>query len=200
LHQTPKKFSADKLLEGLDMDEKFFFTNAVPKKYVLASLDICDRQPFSFIEFGKKWAEKPTSIFLHGGYGSGKTFYAFALIREMFRKCKNPPWPRYFSSTELDAKGLESYKLEGGEKYFYEFIKEIDLLFIDDLGRETKSERIKKQYFQIFDTRYKHDLPTIVTSNYTLDQLGDFLDGSIASRMQEWQVIEFKNQDLRKLI
>lgn len=182
------------------MDEKTFFTHAVPKKYVLASLNTCDRQPKQIIEFGEEWGKNPSSIFLHGGYGTGKTYYAFALLREMFRQSKMKIWPRCFTSPALDSMLLKASKSEGGDEYTLKEIASQDLLFIDDLGRETKSDRLKRQYFEILNHRYTENLPTILTSNFTLDQLGDILDGAIASRIQEWQIIEFRGQDLRKVI
>ncbi len=182
----------------MNCDEKGFFTYAAPKKYSQVTLEICDKQPPEYIQFAKEWAKKPTSVFLCGGYGTGKTQFAFAMIREMFRKNPSGIWPRYFTSPELDSKLLKASKSEDGDEFAIRDAAMHDLLFIDDLGRETKSERLRRQYFEILNYRYVNDLPTILTSNLSLEKLGDTLDGSIASRIQEWQIIEFNGPDLRK--
>ena len=115
----------------------------------------------------------------------------------MFKSCPYKLWPRYFTSPELDGRLLKASKSDEGDEYEIKNISSQDILFIDDLGRETKSDRLKRQYFEILNYRYTNQLPTILTSNYDLDQLGEILDGSISSRIQEWKVLKFKSRDLR---
>lgn len=181
------------------MNEETFFKYAVPEKFKNVSLDTCDKQPQEYIEFARNWAKKPSSVFLLGGYGAGKTHFAFAMLREMFRKAPMVIWPRYFSSPNLDSMLLKASKSEDGDEYELKKFGTEDLLFIDDLGRETKSDRLRRQYFEILNQRYTQNLPTILTSNFHLDKLAETLDGAIASRIQEWQIIEFNGPDLRKL-
>jgi len=180
------------------MNEEGFFKYQVPEKYKLASLETCDKHPEKFIEFGKKWALNPVSLFLVGGYGRGKTYYAFALIREIFRSCPTKIWPRYFTSPELDSLLLKASKSEEGDEWEIKNMREQDLLFIDDIGRETKSDRLRRQYFEIINYRYAKNLPTILSSNFTADQLSETLDSAISSRIQEWIGLEFTGPDLRK--
>jgi DNA replication protein DnaC len=194
----PGESSQSKEIPGMYSNEKGFFQHAVPKLFTNASLETCDLQPPEYIEFSKHWALDPCSVFLCGGYGSGKTHFAFAMLREMFRRCPRKIWPRYFTSPELDAKLLRAVKSDEGDSFALRDLGEQDLLFIDDIGRETKSDRLKRQYFEILNYRYTQNLPTILSSNFSLEQLGDVLDGAIASRIQTWQIIEFNGPDLRR--
>lgn len=182
------------------MNEETFFKYQVPKKYFGASLDRCEQHPNQYIKFAKEWAKNPTSVFLFGGYGTGKTYFAFAMIREMFRSCQRLIWPRYFTSPDLDSLLLRDLKSDEGDQWRLKDLGEQDLLFIDDLGRETKSERLKRQYFEILNFRYANEKPTLLTSNYTLEDLSEIFDGAVASRMQEWTVLEFNGPDLRASI
>lgn len=195
--RSPEGISNSKEIKDMYCDESGFFKHVVPLTYRHVTLDFCDMQPQSFINFAKEWGKKPTSIFLHGTYGSGKTQFAFAMIREMFRSCRYKLWPRYFTSPELDRRLLKALKSEEGDEYEIRNIASQDILFIDDIGRETKSERLRNQYFEIFNYRYAHKLPTILTSNFDLDDLNEIIDGSIASRIQEWNILRFKERDLR---
>lgn len=192
---TPAPSSRE--IRGLYMNEKGFFDNCVPKKFSQVSLESCDKQPSSFVSYAQTWAEKPESVLLLGPVGRGKTQFAFAMIREMFRKCRRPIWPRYYTSPNLDSLLLESVKSDGGDKYEVERIGKEDLLFIDDFGRETRSERIKRQYFEILNHRYSNELPTIISTNLDFDNIAQHLNAAIASRFQEWSVIEFEGSDLR---
>lgn len=179
------------------MDEKGFFTHCVPKKFANVTLESCDNQPQSFLNYAKEWAINPESIILLGSVGRGKTQFVFAMIREMFRRNRMKIWPRYFTSPELDSILLEAVKSDGGDKFVIQDIASQDLLFIDDFGRETHSERVSRQYFELINLRYTNQLPTIISTNLTLEEIGRQLNDAIASRFQEWQIIEFGGKDLR---
>lgn len=189
--------SSSKEIRGAYMDENTFFTHVVPQKYQDATIDSLDKQPESLKEFGREWAKNPVSLFLYGNKGSGKTRYAFAIVREMFRRSSRIIWPRYFTSPELDSR-LHDALMTGGDRELVQNLSREDLLLIDDFGRETKSDRIRRQYFEIINYRYSNELPTILTSNYDLDTLGQNLDEVISSRIEEWQHIRFTGPDLRK--
>lgn len=179
------------------MDEKGFFQHCVPEKYSKVTLENCEKQPEAFIAYARQWALNPESVVLLGPVGRGKTQFAFAMLREMFRKYPKHIWPRYFTSTKLDSILLEAIKSDEGDKAKIEDISSQDLLFIDDFGRETRSERIGRQYFEIINLRYSKNLPTIISTNLTLEDIGRLINDAIASRFQEWQLIEFSGEDLR---
>jgi DNA replication protein DnaC len=179
------------------MDERGFFSHCVPKKFSEVTLDQCDKQPDSFREYAKAWGRNPESVILTGPVGRGKTQFAFAMIREMFRRCNRVIWPRYFTSPEMDSLLLEAIKSDGGDKFKIQDIGEQDLLFIDDFGRETGSERIRRQYFEIINLRYANHLPTLISTNLSLEEIEKHMNKAIASRFQEWQMIEFGGVDLR---
>jgi DNA replication protein DnaC len=181
----------------LYMDEKGFFEHCVPKKYANASLENCEKQPEAFIEYARSWGKSPESVILLGPVGRGKTQFAFAMLREMFRRCPRRLWPRFYTSPELDSILLEAVKADEGDKYKIGQIGTEDVLFIDDFGRETRSDRIFRQYFELLNMRYTNMKPTIISSNLTLDEIGRSMGDAIASRFQEWQIIEFTGPDLR---
>jgi DNA replication protein DnaC len=186
-----------KEIPNLYMNEKGFFGHCVPEKFANVTLESCDKQPQAFIEYARQWALRPESVVLLGKVGRGKTQFAFAMIREMMRKCPKHIWPRYFTSPRLDSMFLEAVKSEGGDGFIIQDLGEQDLLFIDDFGRETKSERVSRQYFELINLRYTKQLPTIISTNLTLEELGRTMNEAIASRFQEWQIIEFGGEDLR---
>jgi len=180
-------------------NEKQFFGDVVPQKYKDASLETLDLQPQVLIDFGRAWAQNPTSLFLFGNKGAGKTRYGFALLRELFRVSRKYFWPRFFTSPGLDAELHKAIMSGQGDAYFIQTIAECDLLIIDDFGRENSSERTKRQYFEIINHRYAEELPTILTSNFDLEYLEKELKlDVIASRLEEFKKIKFSGPDLRK--
>ena len=50
------------------------------------------------------------------------------------------------------------------------------LLIIDDLGMERNSEFVREQVFSVIDSRYRSQLPMIVTTNLSLEELKDPTD------------------------
>jgi DNA replication protein DnaC len=180
--------------------EKDFFDRMVPKRYAQVTLESCDKQSQDFHAYAREWAIRPEPVLLIGSVGRGKTQFAFAMLREMLRKGHDMRkfWPRYVTSPALDAMLLESIKSQEDEKHLLnEFGKEIGVLFIDDFGRETHSDRAKRQYFEILNSRYAELLPTIISTNLTLDQISGHMGDAIASRFQEFPILEFEGIDLR---
>lgn len=173
----------------------------IPKKYSLCCFDACDKQNSTLICWAKEWVKNPTSVFITGSVGCGKTYFAYSMLIEILKrlffddeKCK------FITSPSLDSELLAASKSDYGDRDAIKNISRYPFLFIDDFGREMKSDRVKRQYFEIINYRYAHELPTIITSNFSLEQIGEMLESSIASRIQEWQLIEFSNQDLRSFL
>lgn len=179
------------------MSEEHFFKHCAPRKFANVTLQDCDKQPPSFHEYAKEWAIKPESVVLMGDVGRGKTQFAFAMIREVFKRCPIKIWPRYYTSPEIDSILLKASRSEDSDKQILNQMGNEDLLFIDDFGRETDSARSSRQYFELLNMRYANLLPTLISTNLTLQQIETHMNKAIASRFQEWQIIEFNGVDLR---
>lgn len=180
------------------------FQKLIPNRFKNADLIESEKLKKNFVDWGKKWAKTfpGESVFIFGHPGSGKTHFAFALIKEIF---KNMPenmgfFPRYFTSPHLDDLLIDASMGKGeGRNYLIDNLSTDDLIFIDDFGRETKSERMCKQYFRFLDARYANELPTIITSNFSVSRLHELIDPAIASRLGEFKQIEFPKIDLRQM-
>mgnify|MGYP002513924079 CR=1 FL=1 len=86
---------------------------------------------------------------------------------------------------------------------FIESLSRCELLIIDDLGIERNSEFALEQVFSVIDSRYRSQLPMIVTTNLTVDELMDPADlarGRIYSRVLERCLpIRVSDQNIRDL-
>ena len=177
-----------------------YFESKIGKKYQKAFLEFCDPKIINqnAIEWGYQWAKNPSSLFIHGGVGSGKTHFCIAIIRQAFKEMKIFQ-AEFFVGTSLDSEGLEAIKSDSGDRQFLKKFKEVEFLFIDDFGRETRSERLSRQYFDIINHRYSNEMPTIISSNLNLKEVANRSEEAIASRMQEWKLIEMTGKDARIL-
>lgn len=179
------------------MSEKHFFEHCAPKKFSQVTLENCNKQPQAFHEYAKQWARNPESVVLVGDVGRGKTQFAFGMIREMFRRCPRKIWPRYYTSPEIDSILLKARISDDADNAVLKQLGTEDLLFIDDFGRESDSARSGRQYFELLNMRYANLLPTLISTNLTLEQIETHMNKAIASRFQEFQIIEFTGPDLR---
>ena len=92
----------------------------------------------------------------------------------------------------------------GDRNAYIDSFNRYPLLIIDDLGIERNSEFAREQVFHIIDSRYRSQLPMIVTTNLTVNELKDSEDlarARIYDRVLERCVpIRVNDQNIRKLM
>ena len=62
------------------------------------------------------------------------------------------------------------WSIENKQGYI-DSLNKFDLLVLDDLGAERRSEYAQEQVFNVIDSRYRAKLPLIVTTNLTMKEL-----------------------------
>lgn len=114
-----------------------------------------------------KETEKVKGIYLHGSFGSGKSYLLSALINELTKKDKKAVivyYPTLLKS--LKASFNDEFKNMINE------ITETDLLLIDDIGAEKNTEWGRDEILgTILQYRMDNNLPTFFTSNLTIEEL-----------------------------
>jgi DNA replication protein DnaC len=88
---------------------------------------------------------------------------------------------------------------EDKRKAFNQYISSAayDCICFDDLGAERLTEASRANFYHILDSRYGEMLPTIITSNLTIEEI-DRDEPRIASRLSEMgNVLYFGGQDYR---
>ena len=75
---------------------------------------------------------------------------------------------------------------------------EYDCICFDDLGAEKLTEAKRENLYYIIDARYRNMLPTIITSNFTIQEISE-VEPRIASRFAEMgKILQFDGYDYRK--
>ena len=72
---------------------------------------------------------------------------------------------------------------EAGYDELFESVRQAPLLILDDFGTQISTEWAKEKLYQLFNHRYTFHLPTVITTNNSLDEIG----GRLASRMSDPQ-------------
>ena len=111
--------------------------------------------------------EKTKGFYVHGSFGSGKTYLVAALFNELAKKGNKSIIVHF---PEL-LRGLkESFSTNYTEKF--DIIKKTPLLLLDDIGAEYLTAWGRDEVLEpILQYRMDEELPTFFTSNLDLKQL-----------------------------
>lgn len=161
----------------IDNHTTFFET---PKSLMNASLsDLINEKErsgvFKYIkDFLKKKMknEKVKGLYLSGSFGSGKSYILSALVNELSNKG--------FKTVNIYYPALlKRLKSSFNEDNYDEVLDEImmsDVLLIDDIGAENNSAWSRDEVLStILQYRMDNELTTFFTSNYTIEELENFL-------------------------
>ena len=156
------------------------------------SLETALRQAEDFARQPQGW------IVYEGPYGCGKTHLAVAIANARLEQYGD--LVLFITAPDLLDFLRTTYSPQAELSYDESFdrIRSIPMLVLDDLGVENPSAWSKEKLFQLLNYRYIHALPTVITTNTSLDEL----DPRISSRMMEKSVvrhIQIKAPDYRKL-
>lgn len=174
-------YQAKKDIETKYQENIYLFE--VPKKLKEASLkDLYknDKNRVTFMKYVKTFVEEYTKgekakgIYLHGSYGTGKTYMIAALFNELAKKDIKSAIiyvPDFFRILK------SAFKEDFDEKY--EYIKRVPLLLLDDIGAEYLTPWARDEILgTILQYRMDENLPTFFTSNLNLKQLEEHLSNT----------------------
>ena len=111
---------------------------------------------------------KIKGIYLHGSFGSGKSYLMSALVNELSKKYNLNAIIMYYPALLKTLKS--SFNDEYNSKL--ESLTKTDILMIDDIGAERNSDWSRDEILgPILQYRMDNNLLTIFTSNYKIDEL-----------------------------
>lgn len=150
----------------------------------------------NYVKYFQENGRKSKGLLLFGNVGSGKT-YAAACIANALIDAGHSVCMTNFSRIGNTVQGLFD-----GRQAYYDGFNKFDLLIIDDLSAERKTEYMQEIVFNVIDARYRAGLPIIITTNLTADELkkpDEIKNQRTFSRLFEMcYVKEVKYHDRRK--
>jgi len=145
------------------------FENFVPDGYGLNPEK--QRNLRQAYELAREFAENPKGwLILLGGYGCGKTHLAAAIANYQIEHGR----PVLFVVVpDLLDHLRATFSPESPVSYDQRFeeVRTAPLLILDDLGTQSATPWAREKLFQIFNYRYNARLPTVITSNRSLEEI-----------------------------
>ena len=155
----------------------------------------------------KKQINEHKSIYLWGTYGKGKTHFS-KWLANIYNLRGNNVYIKLSADIIKDLREEIQFNKSTGEvrKSITDKMREIDVLFIDDLGQEKMTEFVHECLQVVIDDRYRNEKPTFITSNYSFgelyniwsDKIGETKAGQLVSRIKTFGVIEIESKNWRK--
>ncbi|MFC2040982.1 ATP-binding protein [Chloroflexota bacterium] len=136
--------------------------------------------------FALDFAKSPDGwLVLLGVNGCGKTHLAAAIVNYRYRHKQ----PALFIVVPDFLDHLRStFSPESKISYdrFFESVKNAPLLVLDDFGKQTTTPWAQEKLYQVINHRYNAQLPTVITTNYSTDEMDDpissrFVDQKIST-------------------
>jgi DNA replication protein DnaC len=146
-------------------------------------------------------------LWLTGGFGTGKTALAMIVSKAAIdagRTVAIYSCPRLLSvireSIDSPSRGSSGAGGGGGVLDFLDRLAAADLLHIDDLGAEHRTDWVLEQLYTIINARYEDERSTLVTSNLGRDELAAQLGERIVSRLEGMcEILPFFGGDARRV-
>ena len=172
----------------------------VPKAYWSAKFSDLEGVDEKIAEI-KDAINEGKSITLVGCTGSGKTHLAVCLMKYRCFKAKMPVHeaPIFVSVPDLILEIKDSWDSDNWtERDIIEHYTRPTLVVFDDLGVGNITDWVRGVLYSLIDKRMREEKQTIVTSNFTPDEIAEKIDGRIASRLSGMGIyVELGDTDYR---
>jgi DNA replication protein DnaC len=138
-------------------------------------------------------------LWIFGGTGTGKTTLAMLISKAALEAGRTVA---IYSLPKLLARIRRTYDSEpGGDSYlsFFERLTSVDLLHIDDLGAEKRSDWVLEQLYALVNERYEAQRSVLVTTNLEHMELEEQIGARTVSRLTEiCEEVELRGKDRRR--
>ena len=163
-----------------------------PQKNMQKIFEACQK-------YAKDFGTGSPSLLFLGPTGLGKTHLSLAIASEVTRKGWGVVYncaQNIFTVMENEKFGRDNTAGQGSDMFL-----DCDLLILDDLGTEFITQFSKAALYQILNTRILRRVPTIISTNFTVDELYEKYPDSIMSRIMGcFKAYTFLGRDIRQQI
>lgn len=146
--------------------------------------------------YAENFRPDSSSLFFSGGTGLGKTHLALAIFNVLTAN----GYSVYYSSARKVVKQLQNEHFGKGDTDLNEELSRNDMVIIDDLGAEFETPFATAAINEIIDDAVLMGKPMIIISNLDKKAFEDRYGERVASRLNEFEIIQFFGTDIRQKI
>lgn len=152
-------------------------------------------------DFCRSWTDyfelDSMGIFMNGRTGLGKTFLSSAIAKSLLTK----GYSVAFDSISNFLRAIENEHFgRSNEQDTLQVLLDADLVILDDLGSEFNSPFYSSSIYNIINSRINRNKPTIISTNYTMNELQNKYDDRIISRITcSLYNLTFVGKDIRQI-
>lgn len=124
-------------------------------------------------------------LWFFGNSGTGKTTLAM-LVSSLTLKLGRTA--AIYSMPQLLARIRQTFDSSPGEESYLDLFAQltsVDLLHLDDLGSENRTEWVLEQLYALINERYETERSVVVTTNLTAEELEQQIGERVVSRLVE---------------
>lgn len=168
LQAEERQKEQEKLQERIKCQRKAGFLESDMQHWTFSADDGADprimRAAKKYVDNFAQFKEQGKGLLLYGGVGTGKTFAAACIVNALIDTGK-PCLMTNFSRVLNTLWGIEE------KQAYIDSLNKFDLLVLDDLGTERRSEYAQENVFNVIDARYRAKLPLIITTNLSIEEI-----------------------------
>lgn len=192
-----KDIEREKLAKFVPLDDCTFQSFILDEKYYPEyALQKAEKIVKSCRSYATGFTTSSKNVLLLGGVGVGKTHLSLAIANVVI----NRGYSVVFGNSQNIISDLQSEEFNDGKElqYYKRAVMNCDLLIIDDLGTEVLNQSRVAILYNIINTRLLSKLPTIITSNFTNEELQEKYDQRIFSRITgEYSILTLEGNNVR---
>jgi len=146
--------------------------------------------------YTESFRESSNNLLFMGAPGCGKSFLSCAVACDVIKN----GFFVYYTPVQDMVSQFESEHFGNNKNVDTTVYKDCDLLIIDDLGTEFKTQFTDSVLYNVINERINTKKPMIISTNYTLNELKETYHDRLCSRLiNEFLTIQFENRDIRQL-
>jgi len=181
----------------------------IPKRFRGVSFErqpVADMDPYvvqrvrQFVRRIEKNLDEGRGLWFFGDVGTGKTSLAMIVSKAALEAGRSVA---IYSVPRLLADIKETYEADADRSYaeLFRRLCEVDLLHLDDLGAEKRTEWVLEQLYSIVNERWQNERSIVVSTNLVLDDLRDQIGFRTVSRIEGvcGEAIPIMGRDLRQV-